>query len=220
MSAFLCIAREANRQELRQKASGLKRPQSAILPFDAHKQSFGDTTELSMLETIADDDVPNIVALMNRAYRGSGSSAGWTSEAAIIAGDRTTESLVRADLLFKPNASFLKWVNPLSGRLSGCVWLEEVDQGTWYLGSLATDPEQQNAGLGKTLLSAAEQWVRGQGGSRVRMTVVNVRDTLIAWYIRRGYHLTGASEPFPYGDNRFGTPLRDDLNFVVLEKAL
>lgn len=52
------------------------------------------------------------------------------------------------------------------------------------------------------------------------MTVVNVRDTLIAWYIRRGYFLTGETEPFPYDDNRFGTPLRDDLAFVVLEKVL
>jgi hypothetical protein len=52
------------------------------------------------------------------------------------------------------------------------------------------------------------------------MTVVNVRVTLIGWYFRRGYHLTGETEPFPYGDNRFDTPLRDDLVFVVLEKAL
>lgn len=50
------------------------------------------------------------------------------------------------------------------------------------------------------------------------MTVVNVRDTLIAWYVRRGYRLTGEREPFPYGDNRFGTPLRQDLHFEVLEK--
>jgi len=173
-----------------------------------------------MFELITDEDVPNIVSLMNRAYRGSGAAAGWTTEATIIAGDRTNENLVRADLLSKPNGSFLKWVDPLNGQLSGCVWLEDLDQGTWYLGSLATEPEQQNAGLGKTLLSAAEQWIGERGGNRVRMTVVNVRDTLIAWYVRRGYRLTGESEPFPYGDNRFGTPLRDDLHFVVLEKAL
>jgi GNAT superfamily N-acetyltransferase len=85
---------------------------------------------------------------------------------------------------------------------------------------LAIDPEQQNNGLGRTLLSAAEQWVHERGARRVRMTVVNVRDTLIAWYLRRGYHRTGETNPFPYGDNRFGTPLRDDLSFVVLEKDL
>ena len=52
------------------------------------------------------------------------------------------------------------------------------------------------------------------------MTVLHVRDTLIAWYQRRGYTLTGETKPFPYDDNRFGTPLRDDLYFVVLEKHL
>ena len=51
------------------------------------------------------------------------------------------------------------------------------------------------------------------------MTVVNVRDTLIAWYQRRGYALTGVTRPFP-SDDRFGKPLRDDLCFVVLERAL
>jgi hypothetical protein len=36
----------------------------------------------------------------------------------------------------------------------------------------------------------------------------------------RGYHKTGETEPFPYGDDRFGAPLRDDLSFLVLEKDL
>jgi len=53
-----------------------------------------------------------------------------------------------------------------------------------------------------------------------RLTVVNVREVLIAWYVRRGYHETGGTDPFPYGDNRLGTPQRDDLSFVVLEKDL
>jgi hypothetical protein len=52
------------------------------------------------------------------------------------------------------------------------------------------------------------------------MNVVNVRDALIAWYLRRGYRKTGEAEPFPYGDARFGAPLRDDLRFLVLEKDL
>jgi ribosomal protein S18 acetylase RimI-like enzyme len=173
-----------------------------------------------MIVPITDDDVPDIVALMNRAYRGSGASAGWNTEAAYIAGDRTTADLLRADLRAKPEASFLKWVAPSSDEVLGCVYLAPEAGGTWYLGSLAADPDQQRSGLGSALLSAAEEWVRQQGGTRVRMTVVNVRESLIAWYLRRGYRLTGATEPFPYGDNRFGTPLRDDLAFVVLEKAL
>ena len=52
------------------------------------------------------------------------------------------------------------------------------------------------------------------------MTVMNIRATLIAWYERRGYTLTGETKPFPYDDQRFGRPLRDDLHFVVLQKDL
>jgi hypothetical protein len=52
------------------------------------------------------------------------------------------------------------------------------------------------------------------------MTVVSIRESLIAWYQRRGYHLTGERLPFPYDDERFGLPRRPDLEFVVLEKPL
>jgi hypothetical protein len=53
-----------------------------------------------------------------------------------------------------------------------------------------------------------------------KITVVQQREPLIGWYERRGYRRTGALEAFPYGDESVGTPLRDDLRFVVLEKAL
>lgn len=173
-----------------------------------------------MFEPIADDDVPAMVALMNRAYRGIGASGGWTTETAYLAGERITDAFLRADLAATPAGAFLKWVDPGSGAILGCVWLEKLGEDSWYLGSLATEPALQNAGLGKRLLGAAEDWVAARGGAVIRMTVVNVRDALIAWYVRRGYRLTGATAPFPYGDDRFGTPLRDDLSFVILEKRL
>ena len=167
-----------------------------------------------------DTDVPQVVALMNRAYRGSGTSSGWNTEAGYITGTRTTERLLREDVAAKPDASLLTWRDQRDGTLKGCVWLEPLGNDTWYLGSLAVDPVRQNGGLGHALLSCAEQWVRDHGGTRIRMSVVNVREALIAWYTRRGYQDTGTRSPFPYGDDRFGTPQRDDLCFVVLEKAL
>jgi ribosomal protein S18 acetylase RimI-like enzyme len=164
-----------------------------------------------------DDDVPGIVTLMNRAYRGA---ACWSTQEAYLSGDRINEDVLRSDLLAKPQASLLKWEDPEGGALLGCVWIEPLENDVWYLGSLATDPTLQNSGLGKTLLSAAEHWVQKRGGRRIQMNVVNVREALIAWYLRRGYHKTGETEPFPYGDDRFGAPLRDDLSFLVLEKDL
>jgi hypothetical protein len=52
------------------------------------------------------------------------------------------------------------------------------------------------------------------------MTVISARADLIAWYERRGYRRTGQMSPFPYGDERFGIPQRDDLEFELLVKRL
>lgn len=173
-----------------------------------------------MLKPISESDIPAIVVLMNKAFRGIGSSKGWNSEAKFISGNRTTEALIREDLASKPRGKFLKFTNDQGQELLGCVWLLPLGLDEWYLGSLCTDPDLQKAGLGSKLLTLSEQFVQQRGGKMIRMTVVNVREGLIAWYIKRGYSLTGETEPFPYDDNQFGTPLRDDLSFVVLQKML
>jgi DNA-binding MarR family transcriptional regulator/GNAT superfamily N-acetyltransferase len=168
------------------------------------------------LTAATDADVPAVVALMNLAYRGRGAEAGWNTESDYIDGDRTSEALLRQDMAAKANATLLVFRRWPDNALLGCVWLEPKGEGVWYLGSLTIDPREQNAGLGRMLLSAAENWVRERGGREIRMTVVNVRDSLLAWYARRGYAPTGEIEAFPYGDDRFGVPKRDDLHFVVL----
>ena len=171
-----------------------------------------------MFQPAADADLPAIAALMNRAYRGARDAA-WRTEAAYLAGDRTSEAVLREDLAASPAAMLLKWVEGDAAAPRGCAWVEPLGDATWYLGSLCVEPDRQNAGQGRTLLAAAEAWARERGAARVRLSVVNVREGLIAWYLRRGYVPTGETAPFPYGDDRYGTPLRDDLAFVVLEKA-
>ncbi|WP_216850836.1 GNAT family N-acetyltransferase [Acidisphaera sp. L21] len=163
--------------------------------------------------------MPAIVALMNHAYRGDNVDAGWNTEAAYMDGDRTSDVMLRQDIAANPAASLLIW-RASDDALLGCVWLEPEAADVWYVGSLTVDPRVQNARLGRTLLAAAEDWVRQRGGRAIRMTVVNLRDTLLAWYGRRGYLPTGATEPFPYDSDRFGRPKRDDLHFVVLGKSL
>jgi ribosomal protein S18 acetylase RimI-like enzyme len=104
--------------------------------------------------------------------------------------------------------------------LLGTVWLEPKEDGVWYLGLLTIRPDLQKRQMGRALLAAAEGFAKERGAHRIRMSVVNVRTTLIAWYERRGYILTGKTKPFPYDDERFGRPLRDDLHFVLLEKNI
>ncbi len=67
----------------------------------------------------------------------------------------------------------------------------------------------------------AERIARGEFYCReMQMTVISIRDDLIAWYERRGYARSGIYKPFPYGDERFGIPKRSDLRFELLVKAL
>ena len=162
-------------------------------------------------------DLDAIAALVNASYRGEG---GWTSEAGLLDGERTNAAALRVDLAAQPGAALLVWRDAPGEPVLGCVWLEPATGGAWYLGLLTIRPDLQDRKLGRTVLDAAEAFAVASGARRMRLTVVNVRATLIAWYERRGYRLTGQSQPFPSADQRFGAPQRDDLEFVVLEKPV
>jgi GNAT superfamily N-acetyltransferase len=173
-----------------------------------------------LLHPAVEADYPAIVDLANLAFRGTGANASWNTEAVFIEGQRLNEPLLREDLAGKRGAHLLIYRDEPDGPLLGTVLMDEQKDGVWYLGLLSVLPDLQKKQLGRGLLAAAEEFARTRGGRRIRMTVVNVRDTLIAWYQRRGYRVTGETQPFPYGDERFGRPLRDDLHFVVLEKDI
>lgn len=160
-------------------------------------------------------DLAEIVALMNRAYRGR---EGWAVEQGYILGDRISLPDLQAELAAKPQMLLLVWRE--AGALLGSVSLEPVSAEAWYLGALTVEPGRQDAGLGRRLLAEAERVAREAGAKRMRLTVIWVREALIAWYKRRGYVATGETAPFPYDDDRWGRPTRDDLHFVFFEKPL
>ena len=168
----------------------------------------------------ANVDLPAIAAFVNAAYRGDSSRRGWTTEADYLDGQRTDEAWLRDELAAKSEAMLLMLRDAPDGPLLGCVWLEPDGPDAWYLGMFTIRPELQNCGLGRRLLAEAEAVVRERGATRMRLGVLNVRDVLIGWYVRRGYAPTGDTHPFPYGDSRFGLPNRDDLCFTMFEKQL
>ncbi len=170
------------------------------------------------LKAAVEADYPDIIALTNWAYRGLGDGKSWNVET-MIEGQRLTDELLREDLAGAPAAELMIWRDP-AGEHMGHVWLEPQPGGAWYLGLLTVRPDRQDQGLGRSLLTASEDYARARGAERVRMTVVDRRDTLIAWYERRGYRQTGERQPWPYHDPRIGRPTVPDLGFVVLEKPL
>jgi ribosomal protein S18 acetylase RimI-like enzyme len=165
--------------------------------------------------TAADADA--IVDLVQSAYRGDASRAGWTTEADFLDGQRIDADGVR-EVIAKPDSRIV--LAERGGTLLGSVQVERID-GQGYFGMFSVRPTLQGSGIGDALLREAERVVHDEFGcTTMTCTVISIRAELIAWYQRRGYYSTGEFKPFPYGDERFGLPKRDDLRFEVFAKAL
>ena len=173
-------------------------------------------TNLTFRAAVA-DDVESIVALVESAYRGDASRQGWTTEADMLEGQRVDVEGVRV-LVGDERARILLAVR--DGVLVACCELRHEGEHA-YFGMFSVRPDGQGAGVGRCVLAEAERIAREEWRCRgMRMTVIDIRSELIEWYERRGYARTGEYKPFPYGDERFGIPKRDDLRFEVLYKAL
>jgi ribosomal protein S18 acetylase RimI-like enzyme len=161
-------------------------------------------------------DISSLVTLIDSAYRGEASKHGWTSEADLFIGNKRTDEATITKLITEPGAIFLKYVNE-EGTIEGCVFLQKKES-RLYLGMFSVSPSAQGKGIGKKLLAAADEYAKEQNCTSIFMTVITVREELIAWYEKKGYRQTGKVLPFPV-DERFGIPIQP-LEMMVLEKHL
>jgi len=174
-------------------------------------------SELSF-RTALSGDVAAIVGLVESAYRGDSSRAGWTTEADLLDGQRTDAAAVADIVIATDREVLLAYVDD---ELIACCELHARDGGTAYFGMFAVVPTKQGGGIGAQVLAEAERIAAANWDAPVmEMTVIAQRRELIEWYERKGYTRTGETRPFPHGDERFGLPRRDDLEFVVLAKSL
>jgi GNAT superfamily N-acetyltransferase len=162
-------------------------------------------------------DVAAVVALAESAYRGDASRAGWTTEADLLRGQRTDAEAV-TELIAGPGSIVL--LVEVADDLVACCNLVRQSDGAVHLGLFAVRPGAQGRGLGRGVVAEADRLARAWGADRIRMTVISLRRDLLAWYDRLGFRPTGETEPFPYGDERFGIPTRPDLEFLVLERPV
>jgi ribosomal protein S18 acetylase RimI-like enzyme len=166
------------------------------------------------------EDIPQLVSLLNSAYRGDASKKGWTTEADMVDGELRTDEKDIHRLMQLDGTVFLKYTNEEnrsdSYRIEACVFLQKRDSKI-YLGMLSVDPSLQANGIGKLIMQAAEEYALQQGCPAIFMRVISIRHELIAWYQRKGYHLTGEHQPFE--NSRFGTATVS-FDFVVLQKEL
>ena len=168
-----------------------------------------------MITQATAEDVSALNQLINSAYRGESSKKGWTTEANLLEGKRTTEAELIEIIQDKKN-TILKYSE--NNQILGCVLLKKKED-ELYLGMLTVSPELQNSGIGKKLMQEAEIQALDLGLSKIVMTVISVREELISWYKRNGYVDTGAREPFPVSDV-FSQISNEPLEVMVLEKKI
>lgn len=160
-------------------------------------------------------DATPVSQLVNAAYRPAAGAGGWTHEAALISGARTNPAQL-CDLLQRPRSSVLLACNTQQ-QIHGCVHVEAHGQQA-HIGLLAVLPTLQGSGLGKLLLARAELFAVQQWQvSTLLLTVVQARETLRQFYLRRGYVPNGERFDYPL-DAGAGQPYAAGLWVQVLVK--
>ena len=149
-------------------------------------------------------DIPALVRVINKAY---------AVEKMFVDGERTSADHI-GERLRRPGAVFLVVDDGAArGELAGAVYVEL--RGTrGYFGMLAVDPHRQGSGLGRLLVTAAEEHCRGAGCQFLDIDVVNVRSELPAFYARFGY------APYDTGEFHSEAPLKRPVHVVKLTKPL
>jgi ribosomal protein S18 acetylase RimI-like enzyme len=167
------------------------------------------------IRTAVITDADELYHLVNSAYRGESSKAGWTTEADLLGGLRINRTSLEK-IFSDPKETIL--VHEVNGRINGCVQLTDCGDGDYYLGMLTVDPKQQGQGVGAKLLAESEEYVRQKGAKRIHMTVISVRHELIAYYERKGYRRANVPLiPFPESEDY--VILKEPLQFLTLEKV-
>jgi ribosomal protein S18 acetylase RimI-like enzyme len=162
------------------------------------------------------NDAKNVCALVNSVYRGENSKKGWTTEAYMLDGIRIDKESLKKIISKKDNVIILA-IN--EGEIIGCVHLEQKGS-RCHLGMLSVNVNYQDKGIGKKIMEHSEEYAKNEMKcSIMEMKVISQRKELIDFYIRRGYKITGESEPFLL-NTHFGEPKSSDLYFEYLTKEL
>lgn len=150
-----------------------------------------------------DDDVPELVRIINAAYR---------VEDFFIKGDRTSVEDIGARMA-APDVRFLVVESGDSGALAATVCVD-VRGGRGHFALLSVDPVFQGQGLGRLLVRAVEDHCRAAGCVALDLDVVNLREELPSFYAALGF-VAFDTAPFPDTGK-----LRRDAHVILMAKSL
>lgn len=158
----------------------------------------------------------NIAALANAAYRGDSSRQGWTTEADLLDGLRTTAADVQ-HLIESEHSVILVCMSGDDLIASICL---EKESDAAHVGMFVVNPAMQGLGVGKQLLTYAESYAAQHWPvNKFCMHVITLRHELIDFYVRRGYRRTGIFETFPVNPEMW-QPKLQGLQLEVLIKLI
>jgi GNAT superfamily N-acetyltransferase len=159
------------------------------------------------LRLAADADIPEIVRVINAAYR---------VEDFFIDGNRTDRHSVHLRMQ-EAGSAFLVAEDHEAARMAGAVYVRAIDA-SGYFGMLSVDPACQGRGFGRALVEAAEEYCRQRGCRAVSIDLVNLRSELPAFYQRLGY-VEGKRVPFP-DEWKVRPAARGTVHMTIMTKAL
>jgi GNAT superfamily N-acetyltransferase len=155
------------------------------------------------IRSAGEDDVAAVTRLINAAF---------IVEASFIGGDRIDADGV---LSYMAKGKFLlaELAADDASTLAGCVFCElRSDRG--YVGLLSVDPARQGQGLGRLLMTHAENYFRSKNCQAIDLRIISERTELPSFYRHHGYTDAGTA-PFP-PDVQTKVP----CHFILMSKAL
>ncbi|MGZ8137394.1 MAG: GNAT family N-acetyltransferase [Methylococcaceae bacterium] len=162
------------------------------------------------------NDVDVIVRLVNSAYHPAPDTSSWTDESRFVFGSRTSEKSVK-NLLGKDDSIVLLGIN--NSTIMACAHIEK-SQHEAHIGMLAVDPACQSAGVGKQMLAQAEVYAKEVfKADKFVLMVISLRDELVDFYRRRGYHITDFTVDYALLCGETCDAKIDGLKLAVLEKS-
>jgi ribosomal protein S18 acetylase RimI-like enzyme len=159
---------------------------------------------MPLLRVARRDDIDQLSAVFLDCWR---ISYAQVMPASLVAGMTPEKARsLWADALRRPNQTILAaTADEPPNNVVGFVGFQLQEDGAGYVSSLYVSPHLQGGGVGRLLLSGAEQELRDAGAATARLWVFEQNAPSRAFYVRQGWQPDGRRETLPeWGQPQLG----------------